>query len=83
MRTEMDISFTKKVMNKAYNNKIFVCLFFIIGLGAFSLYLSTILANAQPSSNSTSDSNNSTTNETHVTRMGICVVGAGGPCNGG
>lgn len=83
MRTEMDISFTKKVMNKAYNNKIFVCLFFIIGLCAFSLYLSTILANAQPSSNSTSDSNNSTTNETRVTRMGICVVGAGGPCNGG
>ena len=74
----MDISFTKKVMNKAYNNKIFVCLFFIIGLCAFSLYLSTILANAQPSSNSTS-----ATNETRVTRMGICVVGAGGPCNGG
>jgi hypothetical protein len=40
------------------------------------------MVNAQLSSNSTS-SNNSTTNETRVTHMGICVVGAGGPCNGG
>ena len=82
MRTEMAISFTKKVMDKANNNKMFVCLFFIIGLCAFSLYLATITANAQQYSNSTSGSNNSTTNETRVTRMGICVVGAGGPCNG-
>jgi hypothetical protein len=46
------------------------------------LYLSTIMVNAQLSPNSTSNSN-STTNETRVTHMGICVVGAGGPCNGG
>ena len=81
MRTQLPISFTK-AMNKANNNKIFICLFLIIGLCTFSLYLSTITVNAQPSSNSTSSSNN-TTNETRVTHMGICVVGAGGPCNGG
>ena len=78
----MACSFTKKAMHKANSNKVFVFLFFITGLCAFSLYLSAIMVNAQPSSNSTSSSN-STTNETRVTRMGICVVGAGGPCNGG
>jgi hypothetical protein len=82
MRTEMAISIKKKGMNKGNSNKVFVFLFFIIGLCVFSLYLSTITVNAQLASNSTSSSN-STTNETRVTRMGICVVGAGGPCNGG
>ena len=77
----MAISFKKKGMNKG-NSKVFVFLFFIIGLCVFSLYLSTITVNAQLASNSTSSSN-STTNETRVTHMGICVVGAGGPCNGG
>ena len=72
----------KKAISKGGSNKVFVFLFFIIGLCAFSLYTSTIMVNAQLSSNSTS-SNNSTTNETRVTHMGICVVGAGGPCNGG
>jgi hypothetical protein len=78
----MTISFTIKKINEANNNKILVCLFFIIGLCAFSLYLSTIMVNAQPSSDSPFSSN-STTNESRVTHMGICVVGAGGPCNGG
>src|SRR5919199_919078 len=80
MRIEMAISFKKEGVNKRNTSKVFVFLFFIIGLCAFSLYLSTITVNAQLSSNSTSSSN-STTNETRVTRMGICVVGAGGPCN--
>jgi hypothetical protein len=78
----MAISFKKKGMNKRNSSKVFVFLFFIISLCVFSLYLSTITVNAQLSSNSTSSSN-STTNETRVTHMGICVVGAGGPCNGG
>jgi hypothetical protein len=38
------------------------------------------MANAQVPSNSTSGTN-STSNET-VKQMGICQVGAGGPCNG-
>ena len=82
MRTEMAISFKIKAMNKGNSNKVLLFLFLIIGLCAFSLYLSTIMVNAQLSPNSTSNSN-STTNETRVTHMGICVVGAGGPCNGG
>jgi hypothetical protein len=82
MRIEMAISFKKKGMNKGNSTKVFVFLFFIIGLCAFSLYLSTMTVSAQLASNSTSSSN-STNNETRVTRMGICVVGAGGPCNGG
>jgi hypothetical protein len=77
----MAISITKKVMNKANDSKVLVCLFFMVVLCAFSLYLSAMMVNAQTSSNSTSGSN-STTNTTRVSRMGICVVGAGGPCNG-
>jgi hypothetical protein len=81
IENKMANSITKKVMNKANGSKILVCLFFIIALCAFSLYLSAMMVNAQPSSNHTSSSN-STANTTRVSHMGICVVGAGGPCNG-
>ncbi|MFL6328681.1 MAG: hypothetical protein ACJ71K_08985 [Nitrososphaeraceae archaeon] len=43
--------------------------------------MSVTMANAQVPSNSTSGTN-STSNETGVKQMGICQVGAGGPCNG-
>ena len=56
-------------------------LFSIIGLSLLLFSLSAVMINAQASSSSTSDSN-STSDETHATQMGICVVGAGGPCNG-
>jgi hypothetical protein len=38
--------------------------------------------NAQPSPSNSSAGTNSTSNETNVKQMGICQVGAGGPCNG-
>ena len=47
MRTEMAISFKIKAMNKGNSNKVLLFLFLIIGLCAFSLYLSTIMVNAQ------------------------------------
>jgi hypothetical protein len=37
--------------------------------------------NAQAFSSGSTSSGNSTISESHVTQMGICVVGAGGPCN--
>jgi hypothetical protein len=61
----MVISFKIKAMNKGNSNKVLLFLFLIIGLCAFSLYLSTIMVNAQLSPNSTSNSN-STTNEPFV-----------------
>ena len=73
-------------MNKGNNtDKIFVFLFSSIALNVLSLSVSVIMVNAQAySSDSTPSSSISsgTNDETHVTQMGICVVGAGGPCNG-
>jgi hypothetical protein len=48
----------------------------IIGVSVLSLSISTIMMNAQASSDGISGS------RTGVTQMGICQVGAGGPCNG-
>ena len=56
-------------------------LFSVIGLSLLSLSMSATMTNAQTSSNFTLGTN-STGNETGVKQMGICVVGAGGPCNG-
>jgi ATP/ADP translocase len=75
------ISTTKNPMNKGNNNAMFVFLFSVIGLSLLSLSASATMANAQAPSNTTSGTN-STSNETGVKQMGICQVGAGGPCNG-
>jgi hypothetical protein len=54
-------------------------LFLLIGLGLISsLLVLTIMTNAQ----AYSSGGNSTSSRTGVREMGICQVGAGGPCNG-
>src|SRR5919197_66595 len=83
-----------KRMNRN-NNSIFVFLFLILGISFLSLSVSTtIMINAQSSSDSTSGSIGSSSKregnnaidpkakENTDKQMGICVVGAGGPCNG-
>jgi len=75
------ISTTKNPMNKGNNNAMFVFLFSVIGLSLLSLSASATMANAQAPSNTTSGTN-STSNETGVKQMGICVVGVESPCNG-
>jgi len=75
------ISTTKNPMNKGNNNAMFVFLFSVIGLSLLSLSASATMANAQGPSNTTSGTN-STSNETGVKQMGICVVGVESPCNG-
>ena len=58
--------------------------FFISGiaLSLVSLSLLATIANAQTTSDFTSGAKSTTTsNESGVKQMGICVVGAGGPCN--
>jgi hypothetical protein len=75
------ISTTKNPMNKGNNNAMFLFLFSVIGLSLLSLSASATMANAQAPSNTTSGTN-STSNETGVKQMGICVVGVESPCNG-
>ena len=60
-------------------------LFSVIVLSLLSLSISVLTVNAQPyapSSGSISDAANSTSITSGFTQMGICEVGAGGPCNG-
>ena len=65
------------------HNAVFLSLFLIIGISLLSLYVSTIMTNAQASSGSAFSSGNSTSGkETDVRQMGICVVGVESPCNG-
>ncbi len=71
----------EKSVNKSNNNVLLMFLLSIIGLSIISLTISATMVNAQTSSNSTS-SGNRHSNETNVKQMGICLVGAGGPCNG-
>jgi hypothetical protein len=79
---EMAISIIKRAMNKGNSNNVMFMFFLtVIGLSLLSLSVPTVMTNAQAPSGSTSASN-STINEAHITQMGICVVGAGGPCNG-
>jgi hypothetical protein len=62
------------------NTCMFICL--VIGIGSLSLLLvSTLImtTTAQAYSSGGSDNTNSGTG---IKEMGICVVGAGGPCNG-
>jgi hypothetical protein len=76
------ISITKKAINKN-TNAMFMFLFLLIGIGLFSLSVSMIMTNAQASSGSTTSGvNSSSSNETGVTQMGICVIGVVSPCNG-
>jgi hypothetical protein len=67
------------------NTTTFIFLSLIIGIGLLcSLLVPTIITNAQAysSGSSTSSGGNSISSGTGVREMGICVVGAGGPCNG-
>jgi hypothetical protein len=60
-------------------------IFLIIGISLLSFSVLTIMINAQTSSGSTtsgSSSGASGSKSNTATQMGICVVGAGGPCNG-
>ena len=67
--------------NNHHNKSMLVFLFSMIALGLVSLSLLATIANAQtPKSTSGADSTSS--NEDGVKEMGICVIGAGGPCNG-
>src|SRR5919199_5848448 len=74
-----------------------VFLFLILGISFLSLSVpTTIMINAQPSSDSISGGTTSSSTEreenntkdtkvkdnTDKQQMGICVVGTGGPCNG-
>ena len=55
-------------MSKAAKNNSTMLLFLILGVGSLSLPISTIMIiNAQAITEQ---------------RMGVCAVGAGGPCNG-
>jgi hypothetical protein len=70
--------------NNHHKNITFMFLFLIIGITLLSSS-TTIMINAQaylPTAGSlTSISNNNTSGTSGVKQMGICVVGAGGPCN--
>jgi hypothetical protein len=85
-----------KTMNKN-NDTLFVFLFLIMGIIFLSLSVpTTIMINAQPPSDSISGGTTSSSiereenntkdpkvkNNIDKQQMGICVVGAGGPCNG-
>ena len=84
-----------KTMNKN-NDTLFIFFFLILGISFLSLSLpTTIMINAQPSSDSISGGTSSSTqreennakdskikDNTDKQQMGICVVGAAGPCNG-
>ena len=63
-----------------HKNSIFVFLLSLIAVSLLSLSVLATMASAQTPS--TSGANSTTSNETGVKQMGICVVGAGGPCNG-
>jgi hypothetical protein len=77
------ISTMKKPVNKNSNNNVLLMLLFsVIGLGLIASSMSATMASAQTSSNSMSGGNRAS-KETNVKQMGICLVGEGGPCNGG
>ena len=66
------------------NKSMYVFFISVIALGLVSVSLSLLatIANAQTTSDFTSGAKSTTTsNESGVKQMGICVVGAGGPCN--
>ena len=66
-------------------SSMFMCLFSFsaIALGLLSLSILALTVNAQPYSPSPVSSTKSARSSTNGdAQMGICVVGAGGPCNG-
>ena len=81
-----DISTRKKLMNRGNNitRVVFTFLFSAISLSLLSLSVSAIIVNAQAhyAGSTPSSDSSSRGSDTHVAEMGICVVGAGGPCNG-
>ena len=71
-----------EVVNHRHKKKnMFIFLFSVMTLSLLSLSVLATMTNAQTSSNSTLGTN-STSNETGVKQMGICIVGAKSPCNG-
>ena len=80
------MSTRKRPPNRSNNitRVMFTFLVSAISLSLLSLSVSSIIVNAQAhSAGSTPSSDSSSTgSDTHVTEMGVCVVGAGGPCNG-
>jgi hypothetical protein len=79
-----DISARKKPIKGANITRImFTFLVSAISVSLISLSVSAIIVNVHAySSGFIPVSNNSTSNINQSTQMGICVVGAGGPCNG-
>ena len=70
--------------NHHRNKSMYVFFISVIALGLVSVSLSLLatIANAQTTSDFTSGAKSTTTsNESGVKQMGICEVGAGGPCN--
>jgi hypothetical protein len=78
-----DIFTRKKPMKRANITRIaFTFLVSAISVSLISLSVSAIIVNVQAYSAGSTPSSSSTGSDTHVAEMGICVVGAGGPCNG-
>jgi hypothetical protein len=79
-----DISARKKPIKRANITRVvFTFLVSAISVSLISLSVSAIIVNVQAySSGIVPVSNNSTSSINQSTTMGICVVGAGGPCNG-
>lgn len=70
-------------MNRANITRVaFTFLVSAISVGLFSLSVSAIIVIVQAYSAGSMPVSSSTGSDTHVAEMGICVVGAGGPCNG-
>ena len=73
--------------NNNHHKNIIICMFLFLIIGITLLSSSTtIMINAQAYSSTaagsiTNISNNNTSGTTGAKQMGICVVGAGGPCN--
>ena len=69
-------------MNRANITRVaFTFLVSAISVRLIPLSVSAIIVNVQAYSEGSTRSS-STGSDTHVAEMGICVVGAGGPCNG-
>ena len=80
-----DISTRKKPMKRANITRVmFTFLVSAISVSLISLSVSAIFVNVQAYSSGFIPvvSNNSTSSINQSTQMGICVIGAGGPCNG-
>ena len=71
-----------EVLNHRKKKKnLFVFLSSVIALSVLSVSVLALTANAQPSYSISGTNNSTTSNAGDVTKMGICEVDAGGPCN--